>query len=230
MKKRNKYEPKFSFPVVQAKQYAVDNYYLFIDELLTSNSSMGTHYQVITTKHIQLIFNQSQADAQQLSMRHRKEVYLGTCNYHLQSFHPLSNPETDVIQYQDAFNNILITIWSDGLFKALFWKSLVQKIVYHYFGEPNSNNQAILSNNFIPLISTILAHNNSIFQNFLDKLLSSKAYLVYSKITTITTTQDLFFGWLTSASLASELLNILLRYLAIQHNHASILATTYPIE
>ena len=119
VKNRNKCEPKFYFSI-QDKQYAVDNYYLFIDKLLTSNSSMETHYQVITTRHIQLIFNQSQADACQLSMKHKKEVYLGTCNYHLQTFHPLSNPETDVIQYQDAFNNILITIWSDGLFKVIF--------------------------------------------------------------------------------------------------------------
>ena len=38
------------------------------------------------------------------------------------------------------------------------------------------------------------------------------------------------FGLSTSAPSASELLNILLRYLAIQYNHPSTLATTSPIE
>ena len=109
MKNRNKCKPKFNFPVVQAKQYTVDNYYLFIDKL-------------ITTRYIHLIFNQSQAEAQQLSIQRRREVYLGACNYYLQTFHPLSNPERYVIQYQDALNNILIIIWSDGLFKVLFRK------------------------------------------------------------------------------------------------------------
>ena len=153
---------------------------------------MGTHYQVITTRDIQLIFNQNQVDTKQLSVRCRKEVYLGTCSYQLQTSQPPSNPETDIIQNQDAFNNILIIIWFDGLFKVLFWKSLEQRIVYHYFGEPSSNNQVTLSNNFIPLISAILAHNNSISQNFLDDLLSLQAYLVYSKTITITTIQVVF--------------------------------------
>ena len=78
----------------------------------------------------------------------------------------------------------------DGLFKALFWKSFAQRIVYHYFGEPNSNNQVILSNNFISLISVILAHNDSIFQKFLEELLPLQAYHSYLKTATITTTQN----------------------------------------
>ena len=105
-------------------------------------------------------------------MKRRKEVYLGTYNYYFQPIYPFSNPETNVIQYQDVFNIIPITIWSDGLFKELFWKYLVQRIVYHCFGEFNLNNQVILSNNFILLTSAILAHSDFISKNFFDKLLS----------------------------------------------------------
>ena len=78
-------------------------------------------------------------------------------NHHFQLSYPSSHPEIDVTQHQYAFNNTLVTIQSDGLFKALFWNSLVQQIVYPYFGEPNSNNQVTLSNNFILLTFTILA-------------------------------------------------------------------------
>ena len=81
-------------------------------------------------------------------MKRRKEVFLGTY----------------VIQYQDIFNNILAQ--SDGLFKALLWNILVQRIVYHYFGESNLNNQAILSKNFILLPCAFLAHSDPISGNF----------------------------------------------------------------
>ena len=37
MKTKNKCKPKFNFPVVQAKQYVIDNYYLFIDKFLKPN-------------------------------------------------------------------------------------------------------------------------------------------------------------------------------------------------
>ena len=114
-----------------------------------------------------ILNNHSQVDTQQLSLRHRKEeVYFGTHYHHFQLSHPSTHPEADITQHQDAFNNILVTTWSDGLFKALFWNLLVHRIVYPYFGEPNSNNQVTLSNNFILLIFTILAHNDSTFQHF----------------------------------------------------------------
>ena len=72
-----------------------------------------------------------------------------------------------MIQYQDIFNSILTR--SDGFFKALFWNILVQRNLYHYFGEFNFKNQAILSNNFIILNSATLAHSDPIFENFVDK-------------------------------------------------------------
>ena len=51
---------------------------------------MRTYDQVIAKKHIQLIFKQSQAEAQKWSMRRRKEeVHLGICNYHFQTIYPL---------------------------------------------------------------------------------------------------------------------------------------------
>ena len=65
LKNKDKYESKFNFHICQAKQNAVDNY-LSINELLTSNTGMGTHFQVIATRHIKTIFNQSKVDAQQL--------------------------------------------------------------------------------------------------------------------------------------------------------------------
>ena len=58
-------------------------------------------------------------------MKRRKEAYFGAYNYYYQPIILLPNPETNIIQYQDVFNNIPFTIWSDGLLKALFWKSLV---------------------------------------------------------------------------------------------------------
>ena len=78
-----------------------------------------------------ILNNHSQVDTQQLSLRHRKEeVYFGTHYHHFQLSHPSTHPEADVTQHQDASNNILITTWSDSLFKALFWNFLVQRIVY----------------------------------------------------------------------------------------------------
>ena len=166
----------------QVTQYAYDSYHPYIDELFAPNSIMTIHYQVI--RHSQLVLNQNQADIRILSMKCRKEVFLGTYNYYPQPIYPYSNPETNIIQYQDAFNIILITIWSDGLFKALFWKSLVQRIIYHCFSKYNLNNQVVLSNNSILLTSAILAHSDSISNNFLDELLFLQAYLTYSKTTT----------------------------------------------
>ena len=119
--------------------------------------------KLLQKKHIQLIFNQNQADAQKWSIRRRKEeVSLGISNYHFQTICPFSYLETDIIQYQDAFDNTFTTPWSDGLFKVFLWKSRVQRIAYLYYGKPNSNNQVTLSNNLISFASTIPAHSDSI--------------------------------------------------------------------
>ena len=113
--------------------FTVQANYLSNDELLILNSDMGTHYQVRTTRHNQLILDHRQTDTQQLSLRHEKEEV-----YPVQLSYPFIYPE-----HQDAFNSILVTTWSDGLFKAPFWNLLVHRIVYPYFGRPNSNNQVI---------------------------------------------------------------------------------------
>ena len=127
---------------------------------------MNIRYYV--TKHCHLLLNQNKVYVPILSTKHRKEVFLGTY----------------VIQYQDIFNNILSITRYNGLFKVFFWNLLVQRIVYHYFGEFNLNNQAILSNNFILLTSDILAHRGSISENFANKLLFLQACLIYSETTT----------------------------------------------
>ena len=90
------------------------------------------------------------------------------------------------------------------------------------------NSQAILSNNFILLTSTILAHSDSISENFANKLLFLQAYLTYSETSTATTIQVLSPRLSTSTPLILELFNITIRHLAIQHNHPSAL-TTAPI-
>ena len=92
------------------------------------------------------------------------------------------------------------------------------------------NNQVVLSNNLILLTSAILAHSDSISQSFFDELPSLQAYLLYSITTTITTTQVLLSGLSTPAPLASELLNIMIRHPAIQHNHPSTFSTASLIE
>ena len=103
-------KPKSNESDVQTKQCVAGNYF-FIGKLLASYLGMRTYYQVIAKKHIQFIFNQSQADAQKWSMRRRKEeVYLGICNYYFQTICPFSYPETDIIQYQNAFDNTFITL------------------------------------------------------------------------------------------------------------------------
>ena len=175
-----------------------------------------------------LILDHSQIDTQQLPLRHEKEEV-----YFVQLSRPSTYPEADITQHQDAFNSILVTTWSDGLFKALFWNLLVHRIVYPYFGEPNSNNQVTLSNNLILLIVTILAHNDSTFQHFSYESSPSQAHPTYSKTITTTATQILAIqslGLSTSSLSISEQLNVLLRHLVPQHNHSSKLATTSAIK
>ena len=74
---------------IQVKQPALNSYYPYTDGLFAYNPAIKIHYYVI--RHSQLLLNQNQAYNPILSMKHRKEVYLGTY----------------VIQYQDIFNNIL---------------------------------------------------------------------------------------------------------------------------
>ena len=70
--------------------------------------AMYIHYYFI--RHCHLLLNQNQVYVPILLMKRREEVFLRIC----------------VIQYQNIYNNILNINRSDGLYKALFWKFLVQ--------------------------------------------------------------------------------------------------------
>ena len=90
----------------------------------------------------------------------------------------------------------------------------MQRIVYHYVGESNLNNQAILSDKLILPISVILAH--------------LQADLTYSETTIIIATQVLSYCLSIPTLLILGLLNSTICYLAIQHSHSST-PTTAPI-
>ena len=70
-----------------------------------------------------------------------------------------------------------------------------------------------------------MAHSDFSFEDFVNKLLSLQAYLTYSEITTITTTQVLLPGLSTPTPLVSKLCNIMIHHPAIQHNYPSTLTT-----
>ena len=153
-----------------------------------------------TIRQSYLLLNQNQVYVPiLLSTKRRKKVF----------------PRIHAIQYQDIFNNIIAQ--SDGLFKALFWNTYVQRIVYHYLGEFNLNSQAIPSNNFIILTSATSAHSDSdpISENYINKVLFLQAYLTYSETTIIITTQVLSSHLSIPTSLILELLNSTIHYLAI---------------
>ena len=89
---------------------------------------MNIHYYVI--RHSHFLLNQNQDDVPILSMQRRKEVYLGTYHYYLQPLYPFFNLETNVIRYQDIFNNILSITRSDVI--LLLKSSLTRYSLYKH--------------------------------------------------------------------------------------------------
>ena len=66
---------------IQVKQHALDSYYPYTDGLCKYNPTMNIRYYVI--RHSHHLHNQNQADVPILSMKSRKEVYLGTYHCYL---------------------------------------------------------------------------------------------------------------------------------------------------
>ena len=94
-----------TFTTIQVKQPALNSYYPYTDGRFAYNPAMNIHYYIV--RHSHLILNQNQADVPILLMKRRKEVYLGTYHYYyLQPIYPFLNLKTNVIPYQDIFNNI----------------------------------------------------------------------------------------------------------------------------
>ena len=92
----------YIFTPIQVEQPVLNSYCPYTDGIFAYNSAMNIHYYVI--RHSHLLLNQNQEYVPILSMKRRKEVFLGTY----------------VIQDQDIYNNALSINRSDGLFTALF--------------------------------------------------------------------------------------------------------------
>ena len=109
------------------------------------------------------------------------------------------------------------------MFTAFFWNLMYNKFIYYYLSEPNSNNQVVLSKNSTPFL----------LFGYLT-ILSLKIFLIsyfpYNQNLFTQKPQPLLLCFVSvflfSTSLASEIVNILLNFLAIQYTNLSTLAIT----
>ena len=100
---------------------------------------------------------------------------------------------------------------------------MYNKFIYYYLSEPNSNNQVVLSKNSTPFL----------LFGYLT-ILSLKIFLIsyfpYNQNLFTQKPQPLLLCFVSvflfSTSLASEIVNILLNFLAIQYTNLSTLAIT----